>query len=114
MAYQITNSVRSGSIIRVVNDTVTVNLANLSATSSETVFEAHIRGVLWTANTPVTIARSGETLLNLHGSGVFNLDDYAYTISSNASSDIVITCTSGTLILDVSKVASYSPSLEGM
>jgi hypothetical protein len=114
MAYQITNSVRSGSVIRVVDDTLTVNLANLSASTSETVNEAHIRGVAWTTNSAITITRNSQVLLNLYLNGTMNFDDYAHLITANATSDIVINCTYGTVILDIAKVATYSPALEGM
>jgi predicted transcriptional regulator YheO len=114
MAYEITNSVRSGSIIRVVNQSLTVNVANLSATSSETVTDSHIRNVIWSTNTAITVTRNEEIVLNLYGNGTFNLDDYAHLIAANSSSDIVINCPSGTIILDLAKVATYSPSLEGM
>lgn len=114
MAYQITNSVRSGSIIRVVNDTLTVNIANLSASASETVTETHIRGVTWSTNSSITITRNSEIVLNLYYNGTMNFDDYAHLITSNATSDIVIACSAGTIVLDVVKVATYSPALEGM
>lgn len=114
MAYQITNSVRSGSIIRVVNDTVTVNIANLSASASETISEAHIRGVTWSSNSSITVTRNSEVILNLYYNGTMNFDDYAHLITANATSDIVIACPTGTIVMDVAKVATYSPVLEGM
>ena len=51
MAFEITNTNRSSSIIR-VNDagTTTVYLANLSSGANETITSANIRKVAWSTN----------------------------------------------------------------
>jgi hypothetical protein len=88
----------------------------LAASNNETVTSASIKGVMWTSNTAINVIRNGEVVLCLQGSGEMRLDDFAYSIKSNNTSNIEITSAGarGTIILEVSKEATYSPILEGM
>lgn len=116
MAYKITNSLRSPSIIRVVDGSATVNIANLSSNVSlETVNSASIKRAMWSTNGVITIVRNSEPILTLHGSGDMRFSDSGHSITSNNTSDIVITIsTSGTVILEVTKDTTYTTPLEGM
>ena len=116
MAQEIINTLRSASIIRVVDPgTYTIELANLSAQASETVTAASIRRVMWSTNGSITIVRNSAPVLTLHGSGDWPLTDMNYSASSNSTSSIVITVTTGgSAVIEVSKVATYSPTLTGM
>jgi hypothetical protein len=118
MAYEITNSPRSTSIIRVVDPgTVTVNIANLSVNSNETITGATIKRVMWSTNGSISIARNSNSTptLALHGSGDMRFDDYGHTIANTSTGTILITIvTGGTAIIEVSKTAEYATPLVGM
>ena len=110
MAYEITNSPRSTSIIRVIDPgTVTVNIANLSVNSNETITGASIKRVLWSTNGSISIARNSTPVLALHGSGDMRFDDYGHTVANTSTGTIAITITTGgTAIVEVSKTAEYA------
>jgi hypothetical protein len=123
MSTEITNKVRSTSIIRVVEGPLSSNaisanvaLSDLSTSNVETVLAASIKGVIWSCNTAVNIFRGEDLVLSLHGSGEMRLDDFAYSISTGLDKNIEIVSADarGTVILEVSKEATYSPILEGM
>jgi len=123
MALEITNKIRSTSLIRVTEgalseNTITANvtLTDLATSNNEVISSASIKGVIWSTNGAVDIVRGGEVLLSLHGSGEMRLDDFAYSISknSNANIEIVSANTVGTIIVEVAKVATYTTPLVGM
>jgi hypothetical protein len=116
MAYEITNSPRSTSIIRVVDPgTVTLNIANLSVNSNETITGASIKRVLWSTNGSISIARNSTPVLALHGSGDMRFDDYGHTVANTSTGTIAITITTGgTAIVEVSKTAEYATPLIGI
>jgi hypothetical protein len=113
MPVEITNKIRSTSLIKVTEGTASgsaiaanVAISELAVSNNETIISASIKGVI----------RNGEVVLCLHGSGEMRLDDFAYSVSSNNTSNIEITSAGarGTIILEVSKEATYTPILEGM
>jgi hypothetical protein len=117
MSLEITNSLRSSSIIRVTDaGTATISLANLSANAAlETVSSATIRRVVWSTNGNITVARNGITLLALHNAGDMNFADFGHALANSNSSPIVVTVTTGgTIMLDVTKDTQYSTALVGM
>ena len=123
MPLQITNKIRSTSLIRVVEgstsgNTITANIAltDLATSNAENVLGASIKGVIWSTDGSVDITRGGEVVLTLHGSGEMRLDDFAYSISKNSNANIEITSanTTGTIIVEVAKDATYTPPLVGM
>jgi hypothetical protein len=117
MAKDITNSLRSASIIRVVGaSSETVELANLSSNVSlETVNSASIKRVMWTTNGSITITRNSEVIAQLYNSGDMRFSDYGHAIANNSTQPIVITVASGgTVLLEVTKDTTYSPALEGI
>lgn len=117
MAQEITNSLRSSSVIRLTGaGTATVTLANLSSnTSVETVNSASIKRVMWSTNGSISIARNGETVLELFQSGDMTFTELGHTLAKNSTSSIVITVVSGgTVMLDVTKDTTYSTPLIGM
>jgi hypothetical protein len=123
MPLQITNKIRSTSLIRVVEgstsgNTITANIAltDLATSNAENVLSASIKGVIWSTDGSVDITRDGEVVLSLHGSGEMRLDDFAYSISKNSNANIEITSanTTGTVIVEVAKDATYTPPLVGM
>ena len=116
MAYEISNSVRGPSIIRVVDPgTVTVNIANLAIDSNETVSAAAIKRVMWSTNGAITIARNAVNVLQLHGQGDMVLSEIGYTVANTNTGTIVITvATGGTAVIEMTKTASYTTPLTGI
>jgi hypothetical protein len=123
MPVEITNKIRSTSLIKVTEGTASgnaiaanVTISQLAVSNNETITSASIKGVMWSSNSTINVIRNGEVVLCLHGSGEMRLDDFAYSVSSNNTSNIEVTSAGarGTIILEVSKEATYSPILEGM
>jgi hypothetical protein len=121
----ITNSLRSRSVIRVVNtaanDNTVITLANLSANSAlETVSHAAITQVIATSNTGRwKIYRGNDAtgvLIMTVGDGAdFPLSQYDIAIANTPTANIYVTNTGsdGTLILQVTKTATYTTGLTG-
>ena len=115
MAYEITNALRSSSIIRVVDGSATIPVANLAVNANEVVTAASIKRVIWSTNGTITIVRNAQPILTLHGSGDMRLSDSGHSIANNATSDMIITVTtSGSVVLEVTKQATYTTPIEGM
>ena len=116
MPFEIINSLRSASIIRIEGTgTTTVSLANLSSDVNETVTSASIRRLYWSTNGNIQIVRNSVPILSLHNTGEMRLDDFGYTLANNNTQSISITVnTGGSLILEVSKQATYQNALTGM
>ena len=82
MAFEITNQLRSPSIIRVEGaSTVNVNISQLSTnTALETVVSANIKRIAWSTGGNIAIGRHGAsntliTLATLFNSGQMNFDE---------------------------------------
>jgi hypothetical protein len=116
MPFEITNTLRSSSIIRIEGaGTTTVSLANLSVDANETVTSASIKRMNWTTNGNIQIVRNSVPIASLHGSGEVRADDFGHSIANNSTSSIVITVnTGGTLLLEVTKQATYATPLTGI
>ena len=116
MAYEITNTSRGPSIIRVVDPgAVTVNIANLAIDSNETVSAASIKRVLWSTNGAITIARNAVNVLQLHGQGEMVFPEMGHAIANTNTGTIVITiATGGTAVIEMSKTATYTTPLTGI
>jgi hypothetical protein len=115
MAYEITNILRSSSIIR-VTDTgyANVSLANLAFNANETVDSASIKRVNWATTGSISVLRGGTTILNLYGTGEIRLDDYGHSIANNSTGNVqILVTTSGTIFLELSKDTSYATPLVG-
>jgi len=115
MPFELINSIRSSSIIRIEGTgTTTVALANLSVNANETVTSANIKKINWSTNGNIQIVRNSVPIASLHGTGEMRLDEYGYSIANNSASSIVITVnTGGTVVLEVSKETTYANSLIG-
>jgi hypothetical protein len=116
MPFEITNTQRSASIIRVADvGTTTVSLANLSVDANETVTSANIRRLTWSTNGNIQIIRNSVPVLMLHNSGTMLLDELNHSVANNNGSSIVITInTGGSMVMEVTKVATYATALTGM
>lgn len=115
MPFELINSIRSSSIIRIEGTgTTTVALANLSVNANETVTSANIKRINWSTNGNIQIVRNSVPIASLHGTGEMRLDEYGYSIANNSTSSIVITVnTGGTVVLEVSKETTYATALTG-
>jgi hypothetical protein len=123
MPYEIVNNKRSKSVIRVVGNTATpINLTTLAAGSDETVTNASITHVTAQSDGAWKVYRgdstSGVLVIDLTGAGNTDwpLAQYDIAIANSSSSNIFVTNsgTGGTLILTVSKTATYNPALTGL
>ena len=116
MAFEITNTLRSASIIRVVDPgTANVFLANLAFDGNETVSSVNIRRLTWSTNGNIQITRNAVPILMLHNSGTMMLDELNHSLANNNTSTIVITInTGGSIVMEVTKTASYANSLIGL
>ncbi len=116
MAVEITNTNRSSSIIRVVDaGSANISLANLSSGANETITAANIRKVAWSTNGHITIVRNSVPILALHNTGTIHYDELNHSVANNNTSNIVITInTGGSIVMEVTKVATYATELTGM
>lgn len=119
MAYEIVNTRKGSSIIRVVGaDSVTATLNDLSTnTALEVVQSASIKRVTWSVPSTgnVTIARGAtpNTVLELYGSGEIRLDDWGHSVANGATGNVVITVSvGGTCFVDLSKYVTYTTNLD--
>ena len=116
MAYEILNTLRSRTVIRVTGNTATrINLTQFSANSSlETVNSASLTHVITTTDGKWVIYRgndaSGPVLLSLFAQNDLQFSVYDVALANGATSNIYVTNsgTDGTLIMQFSKVATYS------
>lgn len=116
MSYEITNSVRSASIIRVTGTTpANIALSALATSNNETVTSASIKRILFSTGGTITIRRDVETVLTLYGNGDWRPSESGHVIANNSTSNIEVTITTGgTVLLEVTKQATYAEPLIGM
>jgi hypothetical protein len=108
---EVINSVKGSSIIRVADaGTATITLINLRAKpNTETVTAASIKKVTWATNGSISIVRNSNTILSLHNSGEMDFQGYGYSAANNDTSNIIVTIVSGgSIVMEVSKTATYN------
>lgn len=126
MAYEIVKGPKSRVMIRVTGATsgLVINLADIAAnttvalsgaTSEETVTNATISRVFWsTANTGYwKISRGAVSTLELGGSGFWNLVEAGMSVANTSTGNVgidLVGTTNGSLVLELSKEATYSPA----
>lgn len=120
MSYEIINSVRAKTTIRVTGNTATlITLSNLAAIASETVTNAAIAQVSAVTNGVWRVYRgndaNGELILELPDIAHFVFYEFDVTLANSSSSNVYITNdgTAGTLIMQLAKTATYNPPLSG-
>ena len=116
MPIEITNSLISSSLIRVEGiGTYYANLISLAVDSNEVISSANIRRINWSTNGNIQIVRNGNNVTTLHNTGEVKLDEWGHTLANNNTSNVVITIVSGgTVLLEVTKSATYTTPLTGM
>lgn len=117
MPFEILNARKSTSIVRAeAPGTYTIQLSQLSTnTTLETVSSASIKRINWSSNGYITIARGAtpNVMLSLYSSGEMRFDDYGYSLANGAEGNIVATIvTGGSLVMEISKTATYSTDLD--
>lgn len=128
MSHEIINASRGRVTIRVVGAGVhTINLSDLSANtvtaanasivSVETVRATTISQAHWAANTGSywSVKRGANEVLQLPGTGAIPFNHFGMSVANNSTSNVVIELVnggSGTLMLELTKDASYSPSID--
>ncbi len=115
MAFEYINTLRSASIARIIDaGTTTIALANLSTGANETITAANIRKVAWSTNGNITIVRNSVPILALHNTGTIHYDELNHVIANNNTQTIaVVITTGGSLVMEVTKEATYANSLIG-
>jgi hypothetical protein len=119
MPYEVVNNLRGTSIIRAVDPgTYTITLNNLSSnTDLETVIAANIKRILWSSNGYITIGRGATPtpMLSLSQSGQMKFDELGYSIANTNTGNVVVTiATGGSIVIEMSKIATYSTNLENV
>ena len=116
MAYEIINTQRSSSIIRMVDPgTYTIYTNNVSSNVNETVNSMNIRKIAWSTNGNISIARASVPIFALHNTGTLHLDEFNHTVSNTNAGTIVVTITTGGFCLvEVTKDVVYTTPLTGM
>ena len=120
MPYEIVNAKRSKSTITVVGNTATlIALSSLSTnTETETITSASIGAVASTTDGYWRVYRgnntSGTLVLELKDNNYLPFTQTDIAVANSATSNIYVTNsgTGGTLILQVSKTATYSTDLD--
>ena len=117
MPYEISNARRGTSIIRAeAPGTYTIQLSNLSTnTSIETITEASVKRVNWSSNGYITIGRGAtpNLVLSLYNAGEMRFDEYGHSLANGSTGNIVVTIvTGGSVVMEVSKTATYSVDLD--
>ena len=117
MTYEVANSLRGTSVIRVVDPgTYTIQLSDMSSnTQLETVTSANIKRVVWSSNGVISIGRgTGPTpMLALHNAGQMYFDELGHSVANTNTGNVVVTVvTGGTVVIEMSKQATYSTALD--
>ncbi len=115
MAYEIVNSLRSKSFVRIVGNTATtIVLSDLAKSNTENVSEASIAQASGVTDGVWRIYRGNDTsgvlILELPAFSHFTFYEFDISIANSATSNIHVTNsgTVGTMILQISKTATYS------
>jgi len=119
MAYEIINTLRSKSTIRVTGNTSTrINISQLSAdVNTETVISATISHIITTSDGAWNVYRgdsnSGILIMQMFGTLDYPLSENDIVMANSATSNIFVenTGTGGTLILVTSKSTEYPTPL---
>lgn len=119
MPYELINSLRSKTTIRVTGGAANtrINLSQLAASSDETVTDAAIAQISSTTNGIWRVYRgndaSGTLILDLPSFAHFVLYEYDILFSNTSTANVFIehTGSSGTLIMQLAKTATYTKDM---
>ena len=115
MAYEIVNSLRAKSLVRIVGNTATtITLSGLARDTNEVVTGAHVSQASGVTDGIWRIYRgdntSGLLLLELPAFSHFQFYEFDCSLANSATANIHVTNsgTCGTMILQLAKSATYS------
>lgn len=118
MSYEVINSLRAKSTVRIVGNTATtITLSSLSKDDRETVTAAAIAQVSAVTNGIWRIYRgdndSGVLLLELPNNTNFPFYEFDASLANTATANIHITNsgTAGTMLIQLAKTANYSTDM---
>jgi hypothetical protein len=118
MTYEVTNSLRSKSTVRIVGNTaVTITLSSLAKDDREIVSAAAIAQASSVSNGIWRIYRGNDTsgvlLLELPNNSNFIFYEYDATLANTATANIHVTNsgTAGTMIMQLAKTATYTTDM---
>jgi len=113
--YEVTKKLRGPTTIRTVG-TGTANINTLAQIQStgEGLTNITIKRCAWSTNGNIQIKKGADSLLELHGQGQIDFDSDFSAIANNSNNCLYVTvATGGSVVLEVGKVATYSPALTG-
>jgi len=121
MPYEIINTKRSRSVIRITGNTATtIPLSSLAVDSNEVITAASIAHIMTTSDGWVRIYRGDNTsaplIAAMYQSNDLPLTQYDISLANTPSANLHITNsgTDGTVILSVTKSATYTTPLTGI
>lgn len=121
MAYEITNSLRAKTFVRIVGNTDTlITLSNIAKDSTETVSNASIAQASGVTDGVWRIYRgndaSGVLVLELPAFSHYQFYEFDCSVANTSGANVFVTNsgTAGTIILQLSKTATYNPPLTGL
>ena len=121
MAYELINTKRSRSVIRFTGNTATtIPLSSLAVDNNEVITGASIAHIITSSDGWIRIYRgnntSGELIASIYQSTDLPLTQYDISLANTASANLHITNsgTDGTVILSVTKTATYTTPLTGI
>ena len=121
MAFEITNSLRAKTFVRIVGNTNTlITLSALAKDAEETVSGATIAQASGVTDGVWRIYRgndaTGVLVLELPAFSHYQFYEFDCAVANSATSNIFVTNsgTAGTMVLQLSKSATYNPPLLGI
>jgi hypothetical protein len=121
MPYELTNHLRAKSIVRIVGNTATsIKLTDMQATAAERVSAASISIATGVTDGVWRIYRgdntSGTLVLELPSFSHFVFGELDLAVANTPTANVYVTNSgsAGTLVLQFTKTATYSPALDGM
>ena len=121
MAYEIINTKRSRSIIRITGNTATnIALSSLATDANEVITAASIAHIITSTDGWIRIYRgdstSGNLIVAMYQSNDLPLTQYDISLANTPTANLHITNSGadGTVILSVTKTATYATPLVGI
>ena len=114
-SYEVTKKLRGPTTIRAVGvGTANINTLAQIQSTGEGLTDITIKRCSWSTNGNIQITKGGNALLELHGQGHIDFDTDFSALANNSNNCLYVTiATGGSVILEVGKVATYSPALTG-
>tara|TARA_Y100001972_G_scaffold29389_1_gene36230 strand:+ start:339 stop:701 length:363 start_codon:yes stop_codon:yes gene_type:complete len=111
--YEVTKKLRGPTTIRTVGiGTANIQIQSQVQSTGETLTDITIKRCAWSTNGNILITKGPDPLLELHGQGQIDFDSDFSAIANNSNNCLYVTvATGGSVVLEVGKVATYTPPL---